>query len=136
MSEPIRAAIVAEARRWLGVRFRHGGRSRDGVDCLGLLMAVYGVDGPGDYDRRPGITYSFSQASRFADRINHTEAGPGDVAQMCYAGHPVHFGIMSPVGVIHAAAMLRKVVEHAIITKGEGRVVACWRIKGVPPWRS
>ena len=33
-------AIVAEARTWLGVPWRHQGRSRAGVDCAGLVVLV------------------------------------------------------------------------------------------------
>jgi hypothetical protein len=35
-----RAEIVAEARSWIGTRFRPKGRSRQGVDCIGLLVVV------------------------------------------------------------------------------------------------
>lgn len=32
--------FVAEARTWLGVPFLHQGRSRKGVDCIGLFICV------------------------------------------------------------------------------------------------
>lgn len=35
-----RAQVIAEARSWLGTKFRPKGRSRLGVDCLGLLVMV------------------------------------------------------------------------------------------------
>ncbi len=35
-----RADVVAEARSWIGTRFRPKGRSRLGVDCVGLLVMV------------------------------------------------------------------------------------------------
>ena len=34
------SAIVAAARTWLGVPWRHQGRTRQGVDCAGLVVLV------------------------------------------------------------------------------------------------
>jgi cell wall-associated NlpC family hydrolase len=40
--ETQRAAVVAEARTWIGTDFHHESRvKRAGVDCAGLLAAVY-----------------------------------------------------------------------------------------------
>lgn len=33
--------LVSEARKWLGVPYSYGGNSRKGVDCSGLVVAVY-----------------------------------------------------------------------------------------------
>lgn len=141
MMDDLRANIVAEARRWIGVRFRHAGRTRSGVDCVGFIGAVLGkflpMDTlPTDYGRRPTGGYAYSQMSRYAERIKREDAGPGDVVQMCYANHPVHFGILTNGGVVHAAAFCRKVVEHSLATNGGGRAVAYWRMNGVPPWHN
>lgn len=38
-------AIVDEARRWKGVRYLHQGRNRFGLDCGGLIIAVYAALG-------------------------------------------------------------------------------------------
>ena len=32
--------VVREARTWVGVPFRHQGRSRSGVDCGGIIVVV------------------------------------------------------------------------------------------------
>lgn len=53
------AAVVAEARAWVGVPFRHQGRARSGVDCIGLpisILAALGAPFPEDlrdYPRAP-----------------------------------------------------------------------------------
>src|SRR3546814_19942137 len=46
------SAIVAEARAWLGVPFRHQGRAWHGVDCIGLAIEVGRSVGflPPDYE--------------------------------------------------------------------------------------
>lgn len=33
--------LLKEAENWLGVKYRYGGTTRDGVDCSGLTMRVY-----------------------------------------------------------------------------------------------
>lgn len=33
--------LVAEARKWLGVPYRYGGNTRKGVDCSGMVVAVF-----------------------------------------------------------------------------------------------
>ena len=32
--------VVAEARKWLGVKWQHQGRGRAGIDCAGLVVRV------------------------------------------------------------------------------------------------
>lgn len=139
--DDLRTQIVTEARCWVGVRFRHAGRSRSGVDCVGFIGAVFekflslGVL-PTNYGKRPRAGEAFARVAQYACRISAEDAGPGDLVQMCYANHPVHFGILTDAGVIHAAAFHRKVIEHSLFASGNGRAVAYWRMNGVPPWRS
>lgn len=35
------AILLAEARKWLGTRYRYGGHSKDGTDCSGMVMEVF-----------------------------------------------------------------------------------------------
>ena len=44
-----RREIVAAARDWVGVPYRHQGRTRNGIDCIGLLAERGGR-------RRPSVT--------------------------------------------------------------------------------
>lgn len=37
----VRDALVREAKKWKGVRYKSGGESHNGVDCSGLVMKVY-----------------------------------------------------------------------------------------------
>jgi hypothetical protein len=43
-------AIIAAARSWLGVPWGHQGRTRQGVDCAGLVVLVGRGLGLADYD--------------------------------------------------------------------------------------
>lgn len=46
-----RAQIVEEARSYLGTKWLHQGRTRDGVDCAGLVACVGNALGLIAYDR-------------------------------------------------------------------------------------
>ncbi len=37
-----RRAVVTESYRWIGTPYRYGGNSKRGVDCSGLVNAVFG----------------------------------------------------------------------------------------------
>ena len=37
-----RRAVLSESYRWIGTPYRYGGNSRRGVDCSGLVNAVFG----------------------------------------------------------------------------------------------
>jgi len=136
-----RTQIVDEARSYIGTRFIHRGRTRQGVDCVGLLYLVFNkyVGLPSDYqnyEQQPKTAFVYRTIREYADRITQEEAGPGDVALMHFAGYSTHFGILSDKGIIHADRMAGCVKEQALdILKGRGRIVAYYRIKGVEPWQ-
>lgn len=47
LSDAERMAFIAEARTYLDVRFRHQGRSRNGLDCIGLcVVAMRAIERP------------------------------------------------------------------------------------------
>ncbi|MBQ8559273.1 MAG: C40 family peptidase [Tyzzerella sp.] len=72
------AAIVAEARKYLGVDYVWGGTSSSGVDCSGLVLLAH---------KAIGVNlahYSGSQGSG-GRAVSRAEAQPGDV--VCYSGH-------------------------------------------------
>jgi len=67
------AEVVAEARKYLGVRYVWGGTSENGVDCSGLVQLVYGKLG---YDL-PRL--SADQARSGTPVASMGEAQPGDL---------------------------------------------------------
>lgn len=138
MSYELREKFIAEARSYLGVRFRHQGRSREtGVDCAGLVIlaaqAVLGWgEGPRDYPNRPAESLVFELIRTCARRIPAAEVLPGDVAMMNYSGATTHFAILTESdSLIHATILVRKVVEIPLDDDLRGRVRAWWRLNGI-----
>ncbi|MGZ4436876.1 MAG: transglycosylase SLT domain-containing protein [Nocardioides sp.] len=76
------AAVVAEARKYLGIPYVWGGTNpRTGLDCSGLVQTVYakfGID-------LPRVSYEQARAGRPVPGLD--QAQPGDI--LCF-GSPVH----------------------------------------------
>lgn len=133
------AAFITEARTYLGVRFRHQGRSRRGVDCAGLLLASMAAIGRPiadleAYGREPlGGGLRAMLVSNLGDPVPKADMRPGDVALMKFRGEPSHVGLLGDyphVGcsLIHAyAADVMRVVEHRIDRNWNDNILEVFR---------
>lgn len=113
--------IIAEARSWIGVKWKHQGRTRSGLDCLGLVVVVAHKLGISDVDEK---TYSprpdgVSLVKRFAeemDEIALADMRAGDVVMFADSKYPCHVAIVSEkhgqLYIIHAHATRRQVLEE------------------------
>lgn len=131
-------AIIDTARGYLGVPFRHQGRSRRGLDCLGLLVCVARDLGMPEadndmlnYGHSPdgGILKSALDAA--CDRV--MVAAPGCVLLLSFtvAAGGQHVGIATDIGILHAYAPCRRVVEASIPPEWQSRIVARYRLRSV-----
>ena len=125
--------IVQTARTWVGVPFRDKGRTRAGVDCVGLLIAVareldYPVEDVRNYGRVPVPEQMGTELERQMDRIAIGQAEPGDVFWFAWRRHPSkpvrpqHLGIYTGIGVIHATEAFGEVVEHPVNQGWTGKI--------------
>jgi len=136
-----REVVVTEARRWLGVRWVHQGRSEFGIDCVGLVVAVTKALGIADYDfkgypREPVATQFVGHfLAGGATRIPIPEAKPADLMIFRDTIYPCHVGIVaawsdSPT-IIHSHAGRRKVVEERMAGDWSKQWVAAFAMPGV-----
>jgi cell wall-associated NlpC family hydrolase len=123
---PTRAAIVAEARSWIGTPWRHAadvkGRS-GGVDCAMLLVRVYvtlGLVAPFDPRPYPIDMMHHRNDDRF---LRHLLANaklvatpqPGDAILFRYGYAYSHGGIVThgaPLTIVHAYSRAKMVIEE------------------------
>lgn len=112
----LRAAIVAEARGWIGTPYQHRASVRGaGADCLGLVRGVWrAVVGP-EPEPMPAYAPDWAEAGR-AETLAQTaarhmravaleEIAPGDVLLFRFRAHlpAKHAAILSAPGrMIHA----------------------------------
>lgn len=132
------ADIVHEARTYIGTPWVHQGRSRQGVDCLGLASLV----------ARSTRGYTFDVLNYAAQASDETmlrlcrehmqpvpAAGrqPGDVVVIRY-GNQRHMAIVGdhPVSgelsLIHASSIFGKVVEHRLDSRWARICIATFRL--------
>jgi hypothetical protein len=125
------------ARAYLGVPWRHLGRSTTGLDCIGLVLlatrdAGYALPDPAPYAREP-------QGTRLLDGIlGHSRrvpvAVPGDVLLFRMGLYGGHVGIASlhPAwrvpACIHAYAPHRRVVEQPIEGELAAALIGAFRL--------
>ena len=144
--EITRADVVAEARTYIGVPFAHQGRSRHGIDCVGLPICVareLGLVEPGfdvtGYPRQPDGRTMLQLCSQTMQRIDRADMTPGDVIVLRFDLHPQHIGIIGDyvhggLSLIHALGTpdgKGRVVEHHLNKTTMDRFIAAYRLPGV-----
>jgi cell wall-associated NlpC family hydrolase len=132
-------SIVAHARTWLGVPFRHQGRDRNGVDCAGLVICLgrdLGMFAP-DFDvngyRRAPDGTMLAECDKHLDVAPFSQA---HIAVMRFSEEPQHVALLVPyrhggVAALHALERSGKVVEHRLDATWRGRIVKTYRFRGV-----
>jgi len=133
--------IVRQAREWLGVPYRHQGRTREGCDCLGLIVGVaaeldiarWRVPGYSGWPDGRTLEAACLQHLRTAAR-----PGCGAVGLFWYArrGRAQHLAIFSHLddgrlAMIHSLKTNARVVEHGVDEFWRARLLSCWSLPGV-----
>lgn len=100
----------------VGTRFRAQGRSGDGLDCVGVVLATFGI--PADAARRD---YKLRAKGHFRElraevqgqfrRVPRTQLRPGDLMLLAAGVDQPHLAVRTSLGFVHADAGIRRVVE-------------------------
>lgn len=140
--------LIDEARKYLGVRFCHQGRSKiHGVDCLGLIICIaqtlelksrQGVSlhqcDQRIYSRMPDKTALHNALEKHLNKKSLHQMMPGDIALMEFDNNPQHLAIISDygtennLGCIHAYAPAKKVVEHRLDEHWQSKITNLFRL--------
>lgn len=109
--------FVDRARLLVGTSFRPQGRDPAvGLDCAGLAIETYGIDPArirADYRLRGAHRTEIERVlKRFFRRISRKAARAGDLMLYLAGPEQFHLAVKTDVGVVHADAALRKVVER------------------------
>ena len=136
---PDAAAIVAEARAWVGTPFRWAQSAKgQGCDCKGLVAGVArGIGSPagdslvaavGDYAKVDPLRLKAGLARLF-DPVD--EPSPGDVLLLSIAGKAQHLAIMVEGNrMIHCYARgPQAVVEVPMGRIWKGAIDSAWRFR-------
>ncbi len=100
-----------DPRALIGVPFRFQGRDPAyGLDCVGLIALVTGVDAPLGYSLRSsfGAWCSDALGQHFTPKI---AVDPGDILLLQAGPANLHLGIWMGASLVHADARIGRVVE-------------------------
>lgn len=135
------AELIAAARSWIGVPFRHQGRSRLGVDCIGFVMCVRLELGPWPHARahvarypRAGVDDELlREISSTCERLSSAE--PGAVVLVKWPGqkHPTHVALCTGETIIHTYQRLGRVLECGYRAQWLRWTHSLYRLPGVAP---
>lgn len=135
-----RADFIAAARGWLGVPFKHQGRSRAGVDCAGFVICLARELGlvPADFDINGYRRVPDGTMLEACHQTLQPAAGIDDahVLVLRFSVQPQHVAIPVPyrhggTALLHALQQARGVVEHRLDATWRGRIVGAYRFEGV-----
>ena len=134
-----RSLIIELAREMLGTPFVHQGRVPGvGVDCGGVLECVwnklpcYPRVSVTSYGRVPHQRAMTAVLDKYFERIAIGAAGLGDVIHIAWVRNiPQHVGILTDIGIVHAYAYAKRVVEEPLEQAWRGKVRAAYRFPGV-----
>lgn len=130
--------IIEAARRWLGVRWKHQGRTRSGIDCLGLIVLVAKELGIADtdektYSRRPDGKELLARFRHEMDEVMLNQIRPADVLMFADSLYPCHVGFVSEkhgqLHIIHAHATRRQVLEEKYAYEWPNKARKAFRFK-------
>jgi cell wall-associated NlpC family hydrolase len=98
-------ALLADARRLIGVPYVWGGTSAQGADCSGFVWLVYAR-------RLPGLPRTSFEMFRVGTPVGREDLLPGDLVFFTtYAPGPSHVGVYMGNGQFaHASSRSRRVV--------------------------
>lgn len=132
------ASVVTEARSWVGTPFRHQGRDRKGVDCVGLPIVVLSQLGAltpdfeiSDYSRRP---HGGNLERRLVAHCTPlTDYVPGCLVAIQWQRTLAHVAILTETEtLIHALERQGSVVEHGFRGMWRARYAqGAWALPGV-----
>jgi len=129
------AQVVDEARRWVGVPFRHLGRDKNGIDCVGLPIVVGKALSlfPDDFDS--GV-YGRLPTGQLAARIGQhctplATVKPGTIIVIQWLVNAAHVAICTGPNMIHAYETLGRVIEHGYRGRWVRITHSVWGIPGV-----
>lgn len=131
--------VTTEARTYIGTRWVHQGRSRDGIDCAGLVVEVARTTHGNTFDVRDYAPQAQDETmlalcDRLMDRVPNTEIQPGDVVVIRYDNQR-HMAIVGDypapgaLSLIHASSKHGKVVEHRLDSVWRRLIMAAFRLR-------
>ncbi len=135
-----RQDIVAEARKYMNVRWKHQGRNpKDGIDCAGLIVLTAKALGLSDYDytnytRRPTGDF-VKHFDEHMERKPFHEVQEGDVLILRDGVYSCHCGFATfrhgTLHILHGYFVAGKVIEQPWDSNLMAKLTRVYQFHGV-----
>lgn len=132
-----RTQIVEEGRQWIGAPYLHQGRSRYGIDCLGLIILTLQKVGmkipdhcnyPPQYDARQLL----EGCQKYLQQISTANINIGSILLFQVYNQPRHLAIATNRGMIHIrGGRSSHVTEVPIPPQWQKRIHSVYDVPGV-----
>jgi cell wall-associated NlpC family hydrolase len=134
-----RTELLEDVRSWEGVRFRHQGRTKSGVDCIGIFVCLLRDRNelPTDfqqaavYGRAPNTSEFIDTIRRYCTPIDKVEDACLVAFKWPGAKYPSHAGVIDGGNMIHAYERVGRVVRHGYREPWLRLTDSIWRLPGV-----
>lgn len=131
------AALIAQARQWLGVRFLHQGRTRLGCDCMGFIAGALAELNartalallPVNYGREPQALL-IDTLTRCCQPIA-LQPGALVLIQWPQTADPSHAAIYTGSSLLHCYEAVGEVIEHGYRPPWTTRTASVWSLPEV-----
>lgn len=132
--------VVEAARSFIGVAYRHQGRTRAGLDCIGLNVAIaiqlhLPAHDFSAYAPTPDPVALLREVSKGMDSVATRDGlAPGHSLMFRLTAHgpPQHFAILTEDGtMVHALSTTGSVVEVTFDRMWQRLLCGAWAFKGV-----
>lgn len=130
--------LYEAARAYLGTPFRHQGRSRSGLDCVGLVVlsladighAVADVTTYGPNPHHGLLEQHLVET--FGPSIGRSDLQPGDIVSIAFVRATRHVAIVGDypgggLSLIHTDQMVGRVTEHRLDSRWHRCITGAWR---------
>jgi len=132
-------SLIEEARKYLGVPWKHQGRSMKGVDCVGFLLLAFkhinvNIIEIKGYSKSPdGIALKKIMDEQPNLKRVHYPYLPGDVVLFRIRKHPQHVALLTGtkenLKMIHSYnGGAKKVIEHDFAEYWRNKIVSVYRL--------
>lgn len=128
--------FINAARSYLDVPFRHQGRDRTGLDCIGLAIRAaqdVGISVIDDttYKVVPNPTKMLAHLMAHCQEIQRNEITVGTLLWIRFDSDPQHVALVTDAGMIHSYSTIGRVVEHGIGPAWKKRIVKAFHVRGL-----
>ena len=121
--------IITAARSFIGTPWKHQGRTRNGIDCVGLIICVARETGRVSDEKLASIDYAYPRrpdgslmiklfANAGCAEVAYGVKQDGDILVFAEHAFPCHVGFLDNEHIIHAYTKgARKVIKEPLVNR-------------------